>query len=95
VKALGELNATEATFRLNALIDAASAPAVDSDTAVGKGHGEPANPAIKLPDIAAIDAWQTLYRTLPSTIGAEVNNRSDEMICRTWQHCGYILGPAI
>jgi hypothetical protein len=79
VKTLGELNATEAAFRLNALIDAASAPAADSDTAVGEGYVEHANPAIELPGIAAIDAWQTLYGTLLGTIGAEVNDRSDEM----------------
>jgi len=44
VKELDELNATEAALRLNALIDAASAPAVDLDPAAG-GREEAGNPS--------------------------------------------------
>lgn len=79
VKELENLNATEAALRLNALIDAASAPAADLLTGTGEGDKDTTNPAPALPGIEAIDAWQTLYGTLLGTIGTEINDRSDGM----------------
>jgi hypothetical protein len=52
VKALEELNATEAAMRLNAVIDAARAPASGSDAAGGDTETAP-----ELPGLAGIDAW--------------------------------------
>lgn len=77
VKKLEELNATEAAFRLNALIGGASVSPVEPRGAEGEMDATPT--ALELPGIESINAWQTLYGRLLSTIGAEISDRGDGM----------------
>lgn len=77
VKKLDELNATEAAFRLNALINSTSVFSVDPSA--DKEKMDPTPTAVELPGIEAIDAWQTLYGRLLSTIGAQISDRGDGM----------------
>ena len=77
VKKLEELNATEAAFRLNALTTGASVSSVEPGAAEEEMDATPT--ALELPGIEAINAWQTLYGRLLSTIGAEISDGGDGM----------------
>ena len=86
VKKLNELNATEAAYRLNALMEAAMDDIPHQDTI----HREDDIPSYALPGIENIDVWKTLYGTLLGKIGSEIEDRGEHMTLAKLQFLDWV-----